>query len=67
MNITATDMYRVCNKYNFFTHGSNYQYDKLFDVVREDSTDLTKIATIIWICSEQSYEEVYNTLVKEFS
>lgn len=66
MNITATDMYRVCNKYNFFTHGSNYQYDKLFDVVREDSTNLTKIATIIWICSEQSYEEVYNTLVKEF-
>ena len=56
MNITVTDMYRVCNKYDFFTHGSNYQYNKLFDVVREDSADLTKIATIIWICSEQSYE-----------
>lgn len=66
MNITVNEMYKVCNKYKFFTHSSNYQYDKLFDVVREDSADLTKIATIIWICSEQSYEEVYNTLVKEF-
>lgn len=65
--LTTTEMYRICNKYNFFNHGSNYQYEKLFEVVREDSEDLQKIATILWICSEQSYKDIYNTLVNELN
>lgn len=63
--LTVEEMYRICNKYQFFTNGDNSQYDKLFDVVREDSEDLPKIVTILWICSEQSYKEIYNTLIKE--
>ena len=65
--LTVEEMYRICNKYQFFTHGSNYQYDKLFEVVREDSEDLPKIVTILRIRSEQSYKEIYNTLVNELN
>ena len=43
--LTVEEMYRICNKYQFFTHGSNYQYDK----------------------PEQSYKEIYNTLVNELN
>ncbi len=64
--ITVNELHRVCNKYNFFTEGTNEQYSKLFDTVREDAQDIGKIALIIWVCSEQSYKDIYNTLVNEF-
>lgn len=41
----------LCIRNNWFTCGSNRQYDKLFEA-NEQGAPLSVIATIIWVCSE---------------
>lgn len=65
MKITKTtaEVRSLCIKNNWFTNGSNSQYEKMFDKVREGA-DVEEVATIIWICSENvSKEEIINQLV----
>lgn len=72
MELTTMDVYGLCNKHQWFTCGTNRQYEKMFDYVREEkivasATDkIRKLATIIWICSNDfSEEEIYNELYKK--
>ena len=72
MKLTTMDVYGLCNKYQWFTCGSINQYEKMFDYVRDNeifasSTDkISKLATMIWICSDGfGEEEIYNALYKK--
>ena len=55
MKISTEKLYRLCNKYQWFTGGDCSQYEKLFDKNRQGAS-LETLATIIWLCSS-SYEE----------
>ncbi len=55
MKISAEKLYRLCNKYQWFTSGDCTQYEKLFEKNRQGAS-LETLATIIWLCSVR-YEE----------
>lgn len=57
MKISAEKLYRLCNKYQWFTSGDCTQYEKLFEKNRQGAS-LETLATIIWLCSV-GYEEKY--------
>ena len=58
-------LYQLCNRYQWFTHGTNYQYEKMFSMTRGDFS-LKDIAVAIWICSEgYKFENIYEILKKE--
>lgn len=50
--VACTDWLRtICINHNWFTCGSNAQYEKLF-YANEMGASIEEIATIIWLCSE---------------
>ena len=55
MKISTETLYRLCNKYQWFTSGDCTQYEKLFKKNRQGAS-LETLATIIWLCSV-GYEE----------
>ena len=55
MKISTETLYRLCNKYQWFTSGDCMQYEKLFEKARQGAS-LETLATIIWLCSV-GYEE----------
>lgn len=63
MKITKSvaEIRSLCIKKDWFTYGTNTQYERLFDRVR-DGADIDEIATIIWVCSENVTKE---EIVKE--
>ena len=48
--VTTEELWCLCNEKNWFTGGTNAQYDKLFDLNREGAS-LDDLALVIWICS----------------
>lgn len=73
MELTVMNVYELCNKYQWFTHGTNTQYERMFDFVRENRITagnvekLQKLATMIWICSSEDFTEdsIYNVLYEK--
>lgn len=60
---SATEIRSLCIKKDWFTNGTNTQYERLFDRVR-DGADIDEIATIIWVCSENvTKEEIIKELL----
>ena len=55
MELTIMNVYGLCNRHQWFTCGTNRQYEKMFDYVREnnikatDTEKLKKVATMIWL------------------
>ena len=49
---TPEELRRLCIRKNWFTCGSNRQYEKLFHA-NESGCPLEEIATIIWLCSDE--------------
>lgn len=68
-NITCGDLRELCISQNWFTCGTNRQYEKMFSLLNRDVITvktLHEIAVAIWLCSENvSLERVYHTL-REF-
>ena len=54
--MTTTALRALCIKNDWFNHGSNHQYGKLFDRAAEGAS-LEELATIIWVCSEDVTRE----------
>lgn len=57
-------LYKLCNKYHWFDHGSVNQYQKLFDML-DDGATTHDLAMVIWICSDTekwTVEEIQETL-----
>ena len=42
---------RLCIKHNWFTEGTNTQYEKLF-YANQNGASVEELATIIWLCSD---------------
>lgn len=51
MIISNEDLRMLCIKNDWFTCGTNRQYDKLF-YANSQGASLDEIATIIWLCSD---------------
>ena len=66
MRLTAMRVYELCNDHRWFTHGSNSQYERMFDMVR-DAKPIHEIALVIWICSDPKWtvEEIESVLNSE--
>lgn len=50
-DLTRNRLYQLCNKYQWFTHGSNQQYSDLFEMLDHDFST-HDLAMVIWICSD---------------
>lgn len=56
----------LCVKKNWFTAGSNEQYEKLFQRQREGAS-LEELAIIVWVCSEDcTKDEIYDAMARTF-
>lgn len=54
-------IYRLCNENDWFTGGDNQAYKKLFDIAR-DCMPANIIAHCIWMVSDDTYENIYDTI-----
>lgn len=64
MTINNHTLYRLCNEKNYFTCGTNEQYDKLFEL-NSQNIGAMELATIIWICSDNaSRKDIINEVIK---
>ncbi len=60
------DVYIMCNEKQYFTAGSNKQYDRMFDMVNANE-DWHKIAFVIWFCSSDvTLREVEDEIIRRF-
>ncbi len=50
MKLSTETLYRLCNKYQWFTSGDCTQYEKMFERNKQGAS-LETLATIIWLCS----------------
>ena len=56
MGIAQNKIYKACNKFQWFTGGTNEQYEKLFSKVDEGAS-LKDIALMIWLCTPDTSEK----------
>lgn len=54
---TAPALRQLCIKNNWFTCGSNEQYEKLF-YANENGCPIKELATIIWLCSDEEVRRI---------
>ena len=66
MKIDKSDVYYLCNKYHWFTGGTNEQYEKMFSRVPECHT-YSDLAELIWLCTPDSTIEDITHKLKEYS
>ena len=56
------ELRQLCIKNNWFTSGTNKQYEKLF-IANEECATIKEIATIIWLCSDNcARRDILDTL-----
>ena len=51
---TVDQVYALCNEHQWFTCGSNNQYEKLFIMINEKAP-IEEVATVIWLCSDDKW------------
>lgn len=51
MRLTTSQIREICIRENWFTHGDNEQYSRMFDMVSSDAP-IHDIAMVIWTCSD---------------
>ena len=66
MKIDKSDAYYLYNKYDWFTGGTNEQYEKMFSIVPECHT-YSDLAELIWLCTPDSTIEDIIQKLKEHS
>ena len=54
---TSWELRQLCIDNDWFTQGSNRQYEKMFDANAEVKP-IEFVATIIWTCSNAEYEDI---------
>lgn len=62
------DLYELCVSNNWFTCGSNRQYNKMFEL-SEQGISLKELARIIWLCSDETIHtqaSIYNILKSKY-
>lgn len=62
---TNHNLRMACINNNWFTAGDNSQYEKMFQMNSDVKTfRLKEIAAVIYVCSEKSYVEIFEELLK---
>mgnify|MGYP007101845788 CR=1 FL=1 len=63
--ITPDTLRRFCASRGYFTVGDNAQYEKLFDLARNERS-AHELALVIWLCSvtEETVEEIEHELLE---
>ena len=51
--LDVNTVYNLCNRNSWFTYGTNSQYNRMFEMVRQGKS-IHDIAVVIWICSDGS-------------
>ena len=51
LELSTYDIRSLCIQNNWFTHGTNEQYERLFNMA-ESGADVHTLAAIIWTCSD---------------
>lgn len=60
-------VYNLCNREQYFTCGTNSQYDKMFNILCDPQFDVWDVTLVIWACSEdKGLGEIYLNLKKEY-
>lgn len=54
---TTAELKQLCIKNNWFTCGTNAQYEKLF-YANENGCPIKEVATIIWLCSDEDVRRI---------
>lgn len=65
---TPMELRSLCIEKDYFTCGSNRQYDKLF-YANEMGAPIEEIATIIWLCSDDDKHcrrDILETLIETY-
>ena len=65
---TPMELRSLCIEKDYFTCGSNRQYDKLF-YANEMGAPIEEIATIIWLCSDDDIHcrrDILDTLIETY-
>ena len=69
--LTTMDMYELCNEKQWFTCGTNSQYEKMFDFVRKENINslmidykIKELARMIWLCSDDeiTFADIYQAI-----
>ena len=65
--LTSHDYYMLCNKYQWFTHGTTEQYEKVFDFIDALGSDMTAkdiitISQLTWLCSDVEVNEIWKKI-----
>lgn len=55
--MTNEELRELCIKNNWFTCGSNHQYDKLFEM-NENGRSVDELALVIWLCSNDELDRI---------
>lgn len=55
---------RLCIQFDWFDAGTNYQYDKLFEMLDSDSP-ARELAAAIWICSKGTTITVVESILRK--
>lgn len=58
-------LYSLCNRKQYFTSGTNQQYNKMFYAAKSENFNCEKVAVIIWTCSENADIDEITKEVKE--
>lgn len=62
---TRENLRSLCIAHNWFTGGTNEQYEKMF-YANENGFLLSDVAIIIWVCSDDwSYHDILSILTDE--
>lgn len=65
LRFTAYELRSLCIKNDWFSAGSNAQYEKFFEA-NENGATISQLALIIWICSSSvSRTEIEQKLIEE--
>lgn len=61
--IEFDDLRTLCIQNDWFTHGDNDQYERMFKMAQDGEHTIHEIALVIWICSDgYSVEEIEGVL-----
>lgn len=56
------ELRKLCIENDWFTSGTNEQYNKLFDCNSSEKASVEEIAAIIWVCSDDTKEHICDIL-----
>lgn len=58
---TNEELRKLCIKHRWFYHGTNDQYEKMFQA-NVEGVSVEEIAAIIWVCSDSNKDFILYTL-----